>query len=159
MTIQNLFTFAALSIGTLFIGVGISILVQPDPPQKDRDAAWGCFLLGLPPTILGGWLMGPKGWVFVGIPLVILGGWLILKLRRQRAQAQQQSQQERALGLEAIFLEQIQKYNGDITPLGFAVVAKIPIEEAKQYLEQKSLQLNGTFHIHETGGTSYHFEI
>ncbi len=159
MTIQNLFAFAALSVGVFFIGVAISILVQPHPSPQDRESAWGCLLLGLPPTVLGGWLMGAWGWLFVGIPLAVLGGWLILVIRRQQQSQQQQSQQQRSLELEAIFLQQIQKNHGDITPLGFAVVAKIPIEEAKQYLEQKSLQLNGTFHIHETGGTSYHFEI
>jgi hypothetical protein len=155
MTLTNLLSFAALSIGVFFIGVAMSILLQQNPSKQDRDSAWGCLLIGIPPTALGGWLMGTQGWLFVGIPLAALGGWLIWDLPRQR----KLSQQDRALELEAIFLKQLQENEGDITIISFALAAKLSIDDAKQYLEQKSIQLNATFEINETGGTSYHFNI
>ncbi|WP_310485265.1 hypothetical protein [Chamaesiphon sp. VAR_48_metabat_403] len=125
----------SFSIGFLFLGVSTSLFIQGNLSDDDRDGAVGCLILGAPPTALGSWLL-----------------W---DLRRQKRDRQRSS----VLELESIFLQQLQANQGDITVVSFAVASKLPLEEAKKYLEIKSTQLNSTFHINEAGGTSYHFEI
>jgi uncharacterized membrane protein YeaQ/YmgE (transglycosylase-associated protein family) len=125
----------SFTIGFLFLGVSASLFTQKNLSDDDRDGALGCLIIGVPPTVLGGWLL-----------------W---DLRRQK----ERSQQAMSLELEAIFLQQLQANQGNITIVSFAVASKLPLEEAKKYLEVKSTQLNSTFHINEAGGTSYHFDI
>jgi hypothetical protein len=155
MTITNLLSSILLSIGLFFIGVAMSILWQQHPSKADRESAWGCLLIGIPPTVLGGWLSGRWGWLLAGIPLSVVVGWLIWDLPRQPTL----SRQDRSLELEAIFLQQIQENNGNITAISLALAAKLPLDDAKQYLEQKSIELHSTRHVNETGGIYYHFNI
>lgn len=125
----------SLSIGFLFLTVAISIFLQKNPSEEDKSGAWGCLIIGLPPTALG--------------------GWLILDARRLKKQSRQNS----SLKLEAIFLEHLKENRGNVTVISFAMASKLSLEEAKQYLEVKSAQLNSTFHINEDGGTAYHFHL
>jgi hypothetical protein len=139
LSMKKIFIGISFTIGFLFLGVAASLFTQQNLSKDDREGAVGCLIIGVPPTVLGSWLL-----------------W---DLRRQKKQTQQQNQQATTLELESIFLQQLQANQGNITVVSFAVASKLPLEEAKKYLEVKSTQLNSTFHINETGGTSYHFDI
>jgi hypothetical protein len=132
---KKLFIGISLSIGFVFFAVAMSIFSQQNPSQEDRDGALGCLIIATPPTLLG--------------------GWLVWDLQRQK----RQSQADRLLAIEAVLLQHIQEQRGNITVISFAMASKLPLSDAKTYLEQKSLQLNGTFSIDENGGTTYHFHL
>jgi hypothetical protein len=135
LSMKKILIGISFTIGFLFLGVSASLFTQKNLSGEDRDGAWGCLIVGVPPTALGGWLL-----------------WDLRRQKRDRKQAT-------VLELESIFLQQLQANQGNITIISFAVASKLPLEEAKKYLEVKSTQLNSTFHINETGGTSYHFDI
>jgi hypothetical protein len=132
---KKILTGISLSIGFLFFAVAISIFLQKNPSEEDKQGALGCLIIATPPTALG--------------------GWLIWDLRRNKKRSQQDLERE----LEAVFLQHLQDNQGNVTTISFAMASKLPLEDAKKYLEQKSTQLNSTFHINETGGTSYHFDL
>jgi hypothetical protein len=125
----------SLTIGLLFFSVAISIFSQQNPSEEDRDGALGCLIIATPPTLLG--------------------GWLIWDLKRQK----KQSQSDRLLALESVFLQHIHENQGNITVISFAMASKLPLADAKAYLEQKSIELNSAVSIDEAGGTSYHFHL
>jgi hypothetical protein len=125
----------SLTFGFIFLAVTVSVLLTKNPSEKDKNAA------------LGG--------LMIGVPATTLGGWLIWDLRRQK----KRSQQDRSSELEAIFLNQLQAHRGRITAISFAIATKLPLVEAKEYLDLKSNQLNSTFEIDESGSTSYYFHL
>jgi hypothetical protein len=124
-----------LSTGFVFFAVAISVFLQKNPSEDDKESALGCLIIAAPPTAIG--------------------GWLIWDLRRQKRRSQQNTTQE----LETIFLEHLKENQGNITVISFAIASKLPLEESKKYLDIKSNQLNSTFHINEDGGTAYHFHL
>jgi hypothetical protein len=132
---KKLFIGISLTIGLLFFSVAISIFSQQNPSEEDRDGALGCLIIATPPTLLG--------------------GWLIWDLKRQK----KQSQSDRLLALESVFLQHIHENRGNITVISFAMASKLPLADAKAYLEQKSIELNSAVSIDEAGGTSYHFHL
>ena len=132
---KKLFIGISLTIGLLFFAVAISIFSQKNPSPEDRDGALGCLIIATPPTLLG--------------------GWLIWDLQRHK----KQSQADRLLALESLFLQHLQEHQGNITVISFAMASKLPLADAKAYVEQKSIQLNSAVSIDETGGTSYHFHL
>jgi hypothetical protein len=134
MILKKLFLGGSLGVGILFLGVALSIFLQRDPSPQDRDAAWGCILIGISPTAVSGLLI-----------------WDLY-------QGRQRVQQNRSLVLEAIFLQQIQANRGNITVESLAIASKLPMTDAQKYLEEKSRQLHGTFETDETGRTFYHFD-
>jgi hypothetical protein len=132
---KKLFIGISLTIGFAFLAVTASVLFQKNPSEQDKSAALGGLILGVPATATG--------------------GWLIWDLRRQK----KRSSQDISLELESIFLQQLQANQGNITAISFAIATKLPIEDAKKYLDLKSTQLSSTFNINEEGGTSYHFHL
>lgn len=45
-----------LTIGFVFLLIPVSVAMKPDATEKDRDAALGGLILGLPTTAWGSWL-------------------------------------------------------------------------------------------------------
>lgn len=124
-----------LSTGFVFLAVTASVFFTKNPSEKDKSAALGGLIIGVPATAAGGWLM-----------------W---ELRRHK----QRLQQARELEIETIFLQQLTQNNGNMTAISFALATKLPLEESKKYLDTKSTQLNCAYNIDERGGASYHFEL
>ena len=123
----------------MFLVVAGSVFFKKNPSDRDRSAA------------LGG--------LIVGVPAIAMGGWLILGLSRNRKNSISQQSQALELALESTFLQQLQLNRGSITSINLALSAKISLKEAEKYLETKSIQLNGIFDINEEGHTSYHFDL
>jgi hypothetical protein len=46
-----------LTIGVVFLLIPVSVSMNPDATEKDRDAALGGLILGLPTTVWGAWLL------------------------------------------------------------------------------------------------------
>ena len=125
----------------LVIGVPILLLctvelLNPDTPPEDREGATAAIaILGLPPTAIG--------------------AWLLFSLRQQNQHQTQQLDLER----EQLFLQLVQQHEGDLTVTKFALAAQIPIEEAKQYLDEKAQQLDANFEPSDEGGIIYKFPV
>jgi hypothetical protein len=132
---KKLFVGISLTIGFIFLAVTASVFFTKNPSEKDKSAALGGLILGVPATALG--------------------GWLIWDMRRQK----KRSTADASVELESIFLQQLQANQGNITAISFAIATKLPIEDAKKYLDLKSTQLNSSFNIDEEGSTSYHFYL
>jgi hypothetical protein len=129
-------------IGTgifLFIGLPITLfaivsVINPSTSAKDREGAAAAL-------------------VFFGLPPTVLGGWLVWNLHQQHQGAIGQLAREQ----EQLFLELLKAQGGKLTALQFATAAKIPFAEAKTYLDQKAVQMNAVFDVTETGGITYRF--
>ena len=125
----------------LVIGLPITLLctvelLNPDTPAEDKEGATAAIaLLGLPPTAIG--------------------GWLLFSLRQQN---QHQSQQL-DFARDQLFLKLVQEYEGDLTVTKFALEAQIPIEDAKEYLDEKAQQLDARFEASDEGGIIYKFPV
>ena len=101
-------------------------------PQERREQAFSCLLLGVPLT---GW----GAWIFRGIA--------------------RKTEKEAQLNLQSIFYRLIQQGNGQITVLRFAMEAQLPGKEAKQYLDEKAKEFQGTFEVTENGDVNYRFHV
>ena len=125
----------------LLIGLPISLLgtvelLNPETPENDREGATAAVILfGLPPTVIG--------------------SWLLLSVRNQKRQQFQQLNLE----TDQLFLKLVQQYEGDLTVTKFALAAQVPIEEAKEYLDAKAKQLDANFEPGSDGGIIYKFPV
>ncbi|WP_271254975.1 hypothetical protein [Pseudanabaena sp. Chao 1811] len=130
---QKLFAGILFSIGFIFLTVTVASISTKNPTEKDRSAA------------LGG--------IILGVPAIAGGAWIVWGLRKK----QEQLEKERYSQIETTFLELLQANNGNITAINFAIATKLSLEESKQYLDQKAIQLNANFNVSEDGGVSYQF--
>ncbi|MGB3203078.1 MAG: hypothetical protein WBA99_19390 [Nodosilinea sp.] len=111
-------------------------MINPSTSEQDRDEASAAFfILGFPPTALG--------------------AWLVWNLRHSSQQSSQAKIQQR----EQLFLELLQNHGGKLTVLQFAALAKLPVDEAKLFLDQKANALNATFDVSDTGAVVYQFPV
>lgn len=125
---------------TLLFLIGISIfllgtmdLLNSNASEEDRSGALAAITL-------------------FGLPSVGAASFLIWSLRREH----HQSLQQKDLQKEQIFLQLLQS-SQTVTVTSFALAAQIPIEESKQFLDQKARQLNGDFEVSEEGSVHYRF--
>ena len=125
----------------LLVGVPIVLLVlvefiNPEASVQDKsDALAALIFLGLPPTALG--------------------SWFIYSLYRQHRQTLDQHNR----AIERMFLEFVQTNQGVISPVLFATQTNLSLEEAKRYLDEKEMQLNGLYEATEAGGVIYRFPL
>lgn len=125
----------------LLIGLPVTLLatlelVDPNNPASEKDeAAAALVILGFPPSLLGGALM--------------------LNVRRQHQQKLKQAEHEQ----EKLFLELLQESGGKLTTVQFATRANLSLEDAKEYLDEKALQLNGYFDTTDAGAIVYRFPM
>jgi predicted HTH domain antitoxin len=91
--------------------------------------------------------------VIFGLPSTALGTWIIWSLRQKHQYKIKQLNLEK----EQLLLNLIQQNEGEITVTRFALVAQIPIAEAKAYLDEKAKQLNADFEASDEGGMIYKF--
>ncbi|NEQ46033.1 MAG: hypothetical protein F6K00_21820 [Leptolyngbya sp. SIOISBB] len=123
----------------LLLGITLSLALIADilDPETDRpgDSVAALVLFGLPP--------------------IALSGLLIHSLRQQHQANEQKSDRE----VEQLFLAEIQANDGVVSPIIFATKADLSIEDAKTYLDEKAVQLNGLYEATESGGITYRFPI
>ncbi len=89
--------------------------------------------------------------ILLGLPATALGGGLIWRDRRQRHLS-------KAHYLRDVFFHLITAEKGKITPLKFAMAARIDGDEAKAYLRDRCLEFDATFQVDAEGTIFYCFE-
>lgn len=95
----------------------------------------------------------------VGLPTSILGGWLALSLYNQKRQQKKALNQKVNEQLQSTFYRMVLENEGRITVLKFAMHSQLPASSAKEYLDQKAKEFNADFTISEDGGISYYFDV
>ncbi|BAY22495.1 hypothetical protein NIES2100_22580 [Calothrix sp. NIES-2100] len=134
-----------LAICFLLFGIPFSVammleIINPNTTPKDKnDAVAALTILTVPSTVLGGWL-----------------SWSLLQQKRKEQALLVASEQKR---LDLVFLELIDNNAGSITVFQLAQSSEIPIQEAKQYLDEKAKELNATFEVNEQGNILYRFTV
>ncbi len=132
---QKIFAGVFFSIGFIFLTVTVSSLTTKNPTPKERSAAMGGIIIGVPALAAGAWIV-----------------WRERKKHDDRLEVRQRQ-------LEFSFLSTLQANNGNITPINFAIANQLSLEESKQYLDKKAIQLNAEFEVTEDGGVSYKFYL
>lgn len=132
---QKLFAGILFSIGFIFLTVTVVSVTTKNPTEKDRSAALGGLILG--------------------VPAAAGGAWIVWGLRKKNDELQKTRDRQ----IEIIFLEFMQANKGEISTLNFAIATKLSLEESKQYLDKKAKQLNAEFNVSEDGAISYQFFI
>jgi hypothetical protein len=110
--------------------------LNPETAKEDREGAIAALII-------------------FGLPPVAMGGWLLSSLRQQNTVSQKQKQR----ALEQQFLQMLQENNGVINPIVFATKTQLSLDEAKTYLDEKAVQLNGLYEATASGGIEYHFPL
>ncbi|WP_242021895.1 50S ribosomal protein L7/L12 [Microcoleus sp. FACHB-831] len=86
------------------------------------------------------------------LPLMGAGSWLAWESYKDH-------KQEIRDRVQSTFYRLIKEGDGNITVLNFAMEAKLTAEQAKQYLDEKAKEFDGSFNVSEEGGISYYFLI
>lgn len=114
----------------------IQLLFDKNLSQEDKDGALAAlFILGLPPT---------------GIAT-----YLIFDLKHSQKNKIDQTK----IDEEQVFLKMLAENKGEITVLGFAVQCQLPLEKAKEYLDNKAQELNADFSVSDEGSIVYQFYV
>jgi ribosomal protein L7/L12 len=110
----------------------VAVLDAKNTPQNRWESGLALVTLGLPPTLLGGWL-----------------AW----------GSQNASQREHRDRLQSIFFRLLKESNGHLTVIRFAMESGLDGEAAKFYLDDRAKEFNATFNVTETGSISYYFDL
>ncbi|MCG9889576.1 MAG: hypothetical protein MH252_00695 [Thermosynechococcaceae cyanobacterium MS004] len=132
---QKLFAGILFSISFVFLLVTASVMLTKNPSEKEKSAAFGGLILG--------------------VPALAGGTAIMLGVRKNRKQSQSDLERQ----LEAIFLEVIQNNGGRVSVIDFSIASKLSLAESKQYLDNKASELNGDFHVNDEGKISYLFDF
>jgi hypothetical protein len=132
---QKIFAGLLFSIGFIFLTVTVSSLAIKNPTPKDRSAA--------------------AGGIMLGVPALAAGTWIAWKEKKKQDDLLEVRQRQ----LEFNFLTTLQANDGSITPISFAIANQLSLEESKLYLDKKATQLNADFEVTEDGGVSYKFYL
>ncbi|MBD2667043.1 hypothetical protein B6N60_00057 [Richelia sinica FACHB-800] len=125
-------TFLTIGLGVLMLGT--NDLIDQKKTDEDKEGALAAI-------------------VILGLPSTAIGTWIIWSLQRQY----QKELQQIYLNKEQMFLQLLEQEQGRITITKFALYAQIPIEESKQFLEEKAKQLNANYETNEQAGIIYIF--
>jgi len=129
----------------LLFGIPLSIyaiieIVHPETPTEERkDATAALLIVTLPSTAAGSWLT-----------------WSVIQQNRREAKKKQEEEEAR---LRQILFDLIEKENGTISVVKFAMKAQISVEVAKQYLDSCAEKYMATFEVDELGNMYYKFSL
>ncbi|BAY09352.1 hypothetical protein [Calothrix sp. NIES-2098] len=138
--VKRFFAICFLLFGVPFsVGMMVDILNPKTSPKGKHDAIAALTILTLPSTALGGWMI-----------------WSLRQQNRKEQALLVASEQKR---LNLVFLELVDNNAGSITVFQMARYAEISIQDAKQYLDEKSKELNASFEVNEEGNILYKFSV
>ncbi len=122
-----------LVIGLLCLGRSLETALDKNPNRLNkRETITAGLLLGIPCTAGALWLLGAT----------------------ERSRRLVRSQR-----LQGLFYKAIRANNGQINALQFAMLAEIPVEEAKDFLDAWAATLDADYHIDNTGLMVYCFNV
>lgn len=128
--IKKVFGGVLLTFGSvLLLAIAVASVAEEDVKERTSLIAGG-LILGLPPAVLGGWLV---------------------------RSAQLQQQQEQRDRLRSVFLKLLKQGNGRITALQFSMATGLDGREAKTYLDERSREFSADFEVTENGDLFYRF--
>lgn len=118
---------------TLF---ALVLLLTPPEDDDQRLAGWVVFsLLGVPPLMVVAGSMVGLHWMHQAT---------LLAATRE---------------VEQIFVKLAHESQGDLTVIEFAAHSGLGLDEAKHYLDEQVLKLNGSTQVTNEGGIIYHFPV
>ncbi|UBF25212.1 ribosomal protein L7/L12 [Kovacikia minuta CCNUW1] len=120
----------AFGIPVLLIGL-IGGVAEKDSKEK-IDLIAGSLIIGMPPTVLGGWLVRS------------------LFLQHEREERDR---------LQSAFFKLLKQGNGRVTTLAFAMETGLDGEAAKAYLNKKAREFIANFDVDADGDMSYRFDV
>jgi hypothetical protein len=138
--IKKLLAFCFLGFGIPFSVLIFVEMINPKTPPKSKEGAVAALI------------------VFT-IPSTVIGGWLSYSLVRDRQREQALLFASKQQHLQLVFLKLIEQNAGRITVLQLAKNADISTQSAKQYLDEKALELSADFEVNEDGNISYRFSL
>ncbi len=137
MQLMKLITASLLiPVGLFFVLAIATELINPDAsPDSKLSATLGGLTLGLPALGVGSWLI----W-----------DWYRCSLR---------SRENRTRRIYSIFFYLLQQNQGRITIPDLVQFTHLSQPEAKKFLDQKAIELDGTLKTAENGDIVYHFRL
>ncbi|BBD63059.1 hypothetical protein NIES2109_59090 (plasmid) [Nostoc sp. HK-01] len=136
--IKKLLAFCFLGFGIPFSIFMFLEMMNPKAAPKDKEGAVAALIIfTIPSTIIGGGL-----------------SWSLVQQKKREQIFLIESEQKR---IRLVFLELLESNFGTITVLQLAKNADISTQLAKQYLDEKALELSADFEVNENGNISYRF--
>lgn len=130
--VKKIFGGLLLSFGSVvLLAIAVGSVAEENIKEKTSLIAGG-LLFGLPPAVLGGWLL---------------------------RSSQLQHQREQRDRLRSAFFNLLKQGNGRITALGFSMETGLEGSEAKAYLDERAKEFSANFEVSETGDLSYRFDL
>ena len=122
-----------LILGGILLIAAISVLFDKDENLDTKtEQIIGCLLLGIPPTLWGGWI-----------------AW---NLRRETRVKERDR-------LQAIFFQLAKETDGCMSVMQFSMAANLPGDKAKAFLDERAKEFSANFEVDEQGGIFYQFPI
>ncbi len=122
-----------LVIGFLCLGRSLETALDKNPNRiNKRETITAGLLLGIPCSAGSLWLLGA---------------------------AERNRKLVRSQRLQGLFYKAIRANDGRINALQFAMLAGIPVEEAKDFLDAWATSLDADYHVDETGLIVYCFNV
>ena len=155
-----------LTLGFMFLSLSVSALSEKNALEKPipQSADENSRVINFPSgpelqdaihernnTAVGGFILG--------LPTSILGGWLALSLYNQKRQEKQALTQKINEQLQSTFYRMVLENEGRVTVFKFAMHSQLPAASAKEYLDQKAKEFNADYTVSEDGGISYYFDV
>ncbi|MBD2471567.1 hypothetical protein [Nostoc sp. FACHB-145] len=138
--IKKLLAFCFLGFGIPFsILIFLEMMNPKAAPEDKENAVAALIIFTIPSTVVGGWL-----------------SWSLVQQKKREQILLIESEQKR---IRLVFLELIENNSGKITVLQLAKNAEISTQLAKQYLDEKDLELSADFEVNENGNFSYRFPL
>ena len=137
---QKISAGVLISFSLLIAVLAFGDLANPQTPQKDKEGAFAALVIfGLPPGILGQFLI-----------------WNVLRAERKEKEALARNESAQ---LQSVFYHLLKKYNGELTPLLFAMETKLSAGDARAYLDQKAKEFDANFEVDDRGDITYKFNV
>ncbi len=122
-----------LALGFLCLGRALETALDPNPNRLNkRETVTAGFLIGMPTT--AGAL------------------WLLRSLKRDRTITHSQR-------LQLLLYKALKANSGKISALQFAMLAQIPLTDAKHFLDDWAVSLEAEFQVDEAGSVMYCFNL
>ncbi|MBL1175607.1 bL12 family ribosomal protein [Pantanalinema sp. GBBB05] len=90
--------------------------------------------------------------IFLGLPPTVLGSWMLIDGQRKARLAADDR-------LQSTFFQVLQQQNGRITPLSLAMATGVSGQVAKTFLAEKAKEFDANFEVDETGNVIYCFSL
>jgi hypothetical protein len=139
-TLRKIIAGAFLSLGFMFLLVSVVAIFNPDHDPEESVY-----------TFMGG--------LMLGIPLTAIGGYMVIGLRHDHRRTLAATKASIEKDLEWVLLQMVEENDGKVAAIQFALIADLTYDRAKEFLDQKAIQLDADFDVDEKGRIYYSFPL